>query len=185
MNKCSEGKMQRSLKKELKSTWICFKGREGNQCQHNVILFLLLAVEMLYMGQHWLFILGRSLMGRQHLDVSAHCCYTGSGWGQSLCAHDAGKMVFFYPILKHRPRRLTYVQVQRWQSCMHNESNRSWISSECTICWPISLGRKVLVWAHMLDLKDGELCLSRAKPVETLVDARSDSDVQINHQIWV
>ena len=29
------------------------------------------------------------------------------------------------------------------------------------------------------DLKDGELCLSRAKPEETLVEARSDTDVQI------
>ena len=34
------------------------------------------------------------------------------------------------------------------------------------------------------DPKDGELCLSRVKP-ETLVEARSDSDVQIDRQIWV
>jgi hypothetical protein len=33
--------------------------------------------------------------------------------------------------------------------------------------------------------KDGELCLSRVKPEETLVEARSDSDVQIDRQIWV
>ena len=37
----------------------------------------------------------------------------------------------------------------------------------------------------MLGPKDGELCLSRAKPGETLVEAHSDSDVQIDHQIWV
>ena len=35
------------------------------------------------------------------------------------------------------------------------------------------------------DLKDGELCLNRVKPEETLVEAHSDSDVQIDHQIWV
>ena len=29
------------------------------------------------------------------------------------------------------------------------------------------------------DPKDGELCLGRAKPGETLVEARSDTDVQI------
>ena len=29
------------------------------------------------------------------------------------------------------------------------------------------------------DPKDGELCLSRAKPEETLVEARSGADVQI------
>ena len=35
------------------------------------------------------------------------------------------------------------------------------------------------------DPKDGELCLRRAKPEETLVEARSDSDVQIDRQMWV
>ena len=35
------------------------------------------------------------------------------------------------------------------------------------------------------DPKDGELCLNRVKPEETLVEARSDSDVQIDRQIWV
>ena len=36
-----------------------------------------------------------------------------------------------------------------------------------------------------LDPKDGELCLSRVKPGETLVEARSDTDVQIVRQTWV
>ena len=41
-------------------------------------------------------------------------------------------------------------------------------------------------WEHSCrDPKDGELCLNRAKPGETLVEARSDSDVQIDRQIWV
>ena len=35
------------------------------------------------------------------------------------------------------------------------------------------------------DPKDGELCPSRAKPGETLVEVRSDSDVQIDRQTWV
>ncbi len=35
------------------------------------------------------------------------------------------------------------------------------------------------------DPKDGELCLNRAKPGETLVEARSGSDVQIDREIWV
>ena len=35
------------------------------------------------------------------------------------------------------------------------------------------------------DPKDGELCLKRVKPLETLVEARSDSDVQIDRRIWV
>ena len=35
------------------------------------------------------------------------------------------------------------------------------------------------------DPKDGELCLNRAKPGETLVEARSDTDVQIVRHTWV
>jgi hypothetical protein len=35
------------------------------------------------------------------------------------------------------------------------------------------------------DPKDGELCLGRTKPEETLVEVRSDSDVQIDRQTWV
>ncbi len=35
------------------------------------------------------------------------------------------------------------------------------------------------------DPKDGELCLCRAKPEETLVEARNGSDVQIDRQTWV
>ena len=35
------------------------------------------------------------------------------------------------------------------------------------------------------DPKDGELCLSRMKPEETLLEVRSDSDVQIDRRTWV
>ncbi len=35
------------------------------------------------------------------------------------------------------------------------------------------------------DPKDGELCLSRTKPRETVVEVRSGSDVQIDRQTWV
>jgi hypothetical protein len=35
------------------------------------------------------------------------------------------------------------------------------------------------------DPKDGELCLDRVKPGETLVEARSETDVQIVRLIWV
>jgi len=35
------------------------------------------------------------------------------------------------------------------------------------------------------DPKDGELCLSRLKSEETLMEDRSDSDVQIDRQTWV
>ena len=35
------------------------------------------------------------------------------------------------------------------------------------------------------DPKDGELCLSRMKPEETLVEVRRRSDVQIDARTWV
>lgn len=35
------------------------------------------------------------------------------------------------------------------------------------------------------DPKDGELWLVRTKPEETLVEVRSDSDVQIDRQSWL
>ena len=35
------------------------------------------------------------------------------------------------------------------------------------------------------DPKDGELCLSRMKPEETLVEVRRGSDVQIDRRTWV
>ena len=35
------------------------------------------------------------------------------------------------------------------------------------------------------DPKDGELCLNRAKPEETLVEARIGSEVKIDRQICV
>ena len=35
------------------------------------------------------------------------------------------------------------------------------------------------------DPKDGELCLARLKSGETLMEVRSDSDVQIDRRSWV
>ena len=76
------------------------------------------------------------------------------------------------------------MRVQGCQTPVRNESDSGWTfvaqsaglnpsgeRSECEhTCW---------------DPKDGELCLNRVKPGETLVEARSDSDVQIDRQIWV
>ena len=52
--------------------------------------------------------------------------------------------------------------------------------------WPIMILGERFEFEHTCwDPKDGELCLNRVKPGETLVEARSDSDVQIDRQIWV
>ena len=46
--------------------------------------------------------------------------------------------------------------------------------------WPSRPG-ELVCW----DPKDGELCLGRMKPGETLVEVRRGSDVQIDRQTWV
>ena len=91
------------------------------------------------------------------------------------------------PVLKHGPRSLTCVRVGGFVNPrgarkltgeippsrgVHRRPTLSFCEGfECEhTCW---------------DPKDGELCLSRAKPEETLVEARSDTDVQIVRLTWV
>ena len=98
-----------------------------------------------------------------------------------LCWHNGFKR----PVLKHGPRSLTCLRVFGWKTRARNESD-SWEPllgrhrcPELTFCDASEVEH--ICW----DPKDGELCLNRAKPEETLVEAHSDSDVQINCQIWV
>ncbi|KAL3799024.1 LOW QUALITY PROTEIN: hypothetical protein HJC23_005163 [Cyclotella cryptica] len=73
----------------------------------------------------------------------------------------------------------------KWQTCVRNESNSGWNPSGAQSAGQYPSGERSECEHTCWDPKDGELCLSRAKPGETLVEARSDSDVQIDHQIWV
>ena len=67
-----------------------------------------------------------------------------------------------------RVMKVTVVGPSRALSAGHNPSGER---SECEhTCW---------------DPKDGELCVGRVKPRETVVEARSDSNVQIDRQICV
>ena len=97
------------------------------------------------------------------------------------CWHNGFKR----PVLKHGPRSLTCPRVFGWETRARNESE-SWDlcrgghrRPDQTFCDGSAVER--VCW----DPKDGELCLNRVKPEETLVEARSDSDVQIDRQIWV
>ena len=80
-------------------------------------------------------------------------------------------MPIFAPVLKHGPRSLTVLRVYGCKTPARNESD--------------GLFKKRLSKHYCWDPKDGELCLNRVKPEETLVEARSGSDVQIDRQIWV
>jgi hypothetical protein len=86
------------------------------------------------------------------------------------------------------------VQVLGCQTQMHNESKCKLTLAEVgRTCLHVPHYRPIMnprgerfEYEHICWYpKDGELCLNRVKPGETLVEARSDSDVQIDRQIWV
>ena len=71
------------------------------------------------------------------------------------------------------------MRVQGQQTHVRNESNSQEGKPALTPDYQVEV-------EHIgQDPKDGELCLSRVKPEETLVEARSDTDVQIVRQTWV
>lgn len=88
------------------------------------------------------------------------------------------------PVLKHGPRSLTCTRVGGWKTRKRKETD-----------WWEGLGlhhRPTMIFCERFeyertcwDPKDGELCLSRAKPEETLVEARRCADVQIAFRTWV
>ena len=92
---------------------------------------------------------------------------------------------FNRPVLKHGPRSLTCLQVFGWKTQARNESE-SWDLCRGEHRHPDQIFCDGSAVEHVCwDPKDGELCLNRVKPEETLVEARSDSDVQIDRRIWV
>ena len=75
------------------------------------------------------------------------------------------------------------MRVQEWETPVRNESDSGWNIAQSAGLNPS--GERSECEHTCWDPKDGELCLNRVKPGETLVEARSDSDVQIDRQIWV
>jgi hypothetical protein len=76
------------------------------------------------------------------------------------------------------------MRVFGWKTLVRNESEK--VGSFWVHHRPARLLLSRREYEHICwDPKDGELCLNRVKPEETLVEARSDSDVQIDRQIWV
>ena len=93
---------------------------------------------------------------------------------------------FNRPVLKHGPRSLTRARVF---GCFKPEraakTKVETSVAEGTDARTRASREGSAVERARWDPKDGELCLNRAKPEETLVEARSDSDVQIDRRIWV
>jgi hypothetical protein len=101
------------------------------------------------------------------------------------------------PVLKHGPRSLTWTRVAgSYETRRRNESEGVPRGSPRQDRPPHVGGGalparlvRIVVEAERerarWDPKDGELCLSRMKSEETLMEVRSDSDVQIDRQTWV
>ena len=106
--------MQRTLKRELKSTWNCWNGSEGNQC---LLVHISLATCGLGAVNLREFGLVESF-GRAQTELM-FVASTGFDW----CRRNG----FLYPVLKHGPRSLTYVRVQGCQTPVRNESDSGWI----------------------------------------------------------
>ena len=129
-------------------------------------------------GGHWRW-------GRWQLRL----CYSPSsrtlagteGTGASLGCWRNG---FKRPVLKHGPRSATRSRVFGWKTHARNESESRypvWGHRRPSLMFSEGLA----VERVCCDPKDGELFLRRAKPEETLVEARSGSDVQIDRRTWV
>ena len=91
---------------------------------------------------------------------------------------------FKRPVLKHGPRSATCSRVFGWKTRTRNESESRY-PSRGQRRPSLMFSEGLAVERVRCDPKDGELFLRRAKPEETLVEARSGSDVQIDRRTWV
>ena len=99
------------------------------------------------------------------------------------------------PVLKHGPRSTAEAQViGHYETQRRNESEGRlrrprWDPLPSGGGAPLARISPIVDGAAhervCCDPKDGELWLARMKPEETLVEVRSDSDVQIDRQSWL
>ena len=150
-NKYREGKMKRTLKRELNSTWNCQKGNACNQyCSWEISPSLR---DALFQGQVNIDL----TRGKKRLECSPSGCYRRPCclgldrgmqyfWGSGRLLKRRGRqhadyyecqedrLVFLHqyfgcwrngfkrPVLKHGPRSLTCMRVFGWQTLVRNES---------------------------------------------------------------
>jgi hypothetical protein len=110
---------------------------------------------------------------------------TSRGTEESGASLGCWRNGFKRPVLKHGPRSATCSRVFGWKTRTRNESE-----SRYPFCGghrrpSLMFSDGLAVERVRCDPKDGELFLRRAKPEETLVEARSGSDVQIDRRTWV
>ena len=95
------------------------------------------------------------------------------------------------PVLKHGPRSAGGARVfGSDKPDVGRSESETWEPAACVVGAPRTepCGHAVAGFESertCCDPKDGELCPRRVKPGETLVEARSGSDVQIDRRTWV
>ena len=109
---------------------------------------------------------------------------TPSGTEESGASLGCWRNGFKRPVLKHGPRSATRSRVFGWKTRARNESESRYPSRGHRRP-SLMFSEGLAVERVRCDPKDGELFLRRAKPEETLVEARSGSDVQIDRRTWV
>ena len=146
-NKYREGKMKRTLKRELNSTWNCQKGNVWNQYCMQEFSCDLLQCPFLFTSQHQ-FDLEYKAKGRWPSGVIAFS--HALNWTE-VCSFGLGcwRNGFKRPVLKHGPRSLTCMRVFGWQTLMRNESEK------VGFLWMHHRPRQIItisawVWAYML-----------------------------------
>ena len=137
-HKYCEEKIQRTLKRELKNTWNCWKRSEGNR-------YLLVHIPLAAWGLGAVTLLGLGLVdpfGRKLSELMSGVASTGFGW----CRQND----FLCPVLKQRSRSLAYVWVQGCQIPVRNESESGWIyilhNPPASILWESGLSANKDAW---------------------------------------
>ena len=129
--KYREGKMKRTLERELKVPEIA--EREVEEMSRpvkrvrmvqpsidlSVLLFACTRLTRFAMGSLWVFPLS---IGITSLRDTVPIMVRGFTLIAEFNSETIDLAYFFYPVLKHGPRSLTLVQVQRWKARVRNES---------------------------------------------------------------